>query len=105
MVITATPAAAPPAMAPVFELLPVGSGVDDPVEDGCKDVAVVDTLEGPMSEPGRTSGVSIKKRWSEIITREKTGGMTLTTGSIRFAGVPIVLVLDCVVITVLQRKI
>jgi hypothetical protein len=62
--ITATPATAPPAIAPTFELLLVGSGVgvDDPVEDGCKeDVAVVDTLEGPMSEPGRTSGVSIEK--------------------------------------------
>ena len=65
--ITATPATAPPAMAAVFEPLPAGSGVgvDDPVEDGCReeseDVAVVDTLGGPMSEPGRTSGVSIKK--------------------------------------------
>jgi hypothetical protein len=67
VVTTATPATAPPAIAAVLELLPVGSGVgvDDPVEDGCReepeDVAVVDTLGGPMSEPGRTSGVSIKK--------------------------------------------
>jgi hypothetical protein len=73
--ITATPPTTPPAMAPVFELPPPGSGVGDPVEDGLREyVGVVDTpegtLEGLMSEPGPASGVSIKT-WSETVTRRK----------------------------------
>ena len=52
--ITATPPAAPPATAAALELLPPGCGA------------------GPMTSPGRTSGVSIK--WSEIVTRGKDRG-------------------------------
>ena len=84
MVITAIPPTAPPAMAAALELLPPECGVP------------------PMTSLGRTSGVSIKR--SEIVTRGKTGETMLTTGGIRFVGVPSVLGLECVVITVLQRK-
>ena len=78
MVITATPPMTPPAMAPVFDLPPPEVGVDDPVEDGFKEyVGVADTpeetLEGPMTLPGPSSGVSIKT-WSETATRGKDWG-------------------------------
>ena len=54
MAIAATPPAMPPAIAPAFELLPPEDGV------------------GPMREPGRISGVSIK--WSETVTKGKDRG-------------------------------
>jgi hypothetical protein len=69
MKIAATPPAAPPAMAAVFELpRPPGDGlsvgVGDIVEDALEvDVGVTDTEmtpEGLRTKPGSTSGMSIK---------------------------------------------
>jgi len=64
MMITATPPAAPPAMAAVFELLPpVGDIVEDALEE---DVGVTDgdrerdRPAGLRIEPGPSSGVPIK---------------------------------------------
>lgn len=77
MAIPAKPPMTPPAMASPFGPPPPGSGGGDPEEDGSKDDAgVADPLgtsdsEGPMSEPGTASGVSIKM-WSETVTSGKT---------------------------------
>ena len=51
---TATPPTMPPTIAPVFELLPFGVGVGDPVEDALAED--VYTPDAPNIAPGPYSG-------------------------------------------------
>jgi hypothetical protein len=81
MEIAAIPPTTPPAIAPVFELLPTMEVVDEVVEDVLEvveeklaveeDVGATDTLDGPRIAPGASSGLSIKR--SGVRTRSDEG--------------------------------
>jgi hypothetical protein len=87
MEIAAIPPKMPPAMAPAFELCLEGPS-------------------GPRIVPGPSSGESIKvRRGCETVTgREETGERIPTTDVIRFVEVPKVLLLECAVSTLSEKK-
>jgi hypothetical protein len=86
-------------MAPAFELCPPGTGV------AVFGVELPRTEElgglgAPGTWPGRTSGVSIDVETRGKETRERI----LTTGEIRFVEVPQVLILECAVSALSEKK-